>query len=200
MKKIRPINYLSLDLEMNKDDQDNITKIIQVGIAVGNPSQPQDIKTWSWFVDPKEKINPYITNLTGITDDMVTNQSTTLSEIASQIRSIVSEYNVFINPIQWGLGDAEMLLKEFREAGVEIDFFGRRVVDVKMIYLFLEISNGRSPSGGLSSSMGKYKIQFQGKAHRAEVDALNTLKFFFYLLERQSTLEGVISTIKEIKY
>lgn len=32
MKKIRAVNYLALDLEMNKDDQDNINKIIQVGV------------------------------------------------------------------------------------------------------------------------------------------------------------------------
>lgn len=200
MINVRPTNYLSLDLEMNKDDKDNLTKIIQVGIAVGNIYQQDAIKTYSWFVDPKEKIHPFITDLTGITDDMVINNSTTLPEIAEQIKSIVSEFNTFVNPVQWGGGDAEMLLKEFAEAGVNVDFFGRRVIDVKTFYLFLEITNGRSPAGGLSSSMGKYKVKFEGKPHRADVDAFNTLRFFFHLIQRQATLEDVVRTIKDIKY
>lgn len=198
--RCRPTNYLALDLEMNKDDQDNLTKIIQVGVAIGNIYEPEKIQKYSWLVDPKEKISPYITELTGITDDMIKNDSTSLSEIASQIKALISEFNTFVNPVQWGLGDAEMLLKEFKEAEIPIDFFGRRVIDVKMIYLYLELTNGRSPAGGLASSMGKYKIRFEGKAHRADVDAYNTLRFFFHLIQRQSTLEGVIATIKDIKY
>jgi inhibitor of KinA sporulation pathway (predicted exonuclease) len=62
------------------------------------------------------------------------------------------------------------------------------------------MANGRSPSGGLSSSMGRYKIKFEGEAHRADVDAYNTLRFFFHLMERQNILENTIETLKGIKH
>lgn len=201
MKKIRDVNYLALDLELNKDDQtDQTTKIIQVGIAVGSPRSPNEIKTWSWYINPNEKISPFITKLTGITDQMVTEGATPLHLVAEEMHKIMLEYKTFVNPIQWGLGDADELKKTFKEGGIHFPHFGRRVFDVKTAFLFLEMANGRSPAGGLSSSMGKYKIPFQGEPHRADADALNTLRFFFHLLERQETLEVTIGNLKEIKY
>jgi DNA polymerase III alpha subunit (gram-positive type) len=200
VRYIRNQNYLALDLELNKDDQDNLTKIIQVGVAVGNPTDPSNIKTWSWYLNPGESISSFITDLTGITDDLIKEKSVPLAQVAEELGQIIKDNNVFINPIQWGGGDSDQLLAEFREGGIKFPYFGRRILDVKTLFVFLEMANGRSPSGGLSSSMGKYKIKFEGKAHRAEVDAYNTLKFFFHLIGRQNTLENTIETLKGIKY
>lgn len=197
---VRNQNYLAIDLELNKNDQDQITKIIQVGVAVGNPTTPKDITTWSWYLDPGEAIHPFITNLTGINDGIIKEKSVPLSQVAEELSSVIKKNNVFVNPLQWGVGDADQLLKEFRDAGITFPHFGRRVVDVKTIFVFLEMANGRSPSGGLSSSMGRYKVKFEGQAHRADVDAYNTLRFFFALLDRQNILESTIQTFKDIKH
>ena len=201
MQKARDKNYIALDLELNKDDDtEKTTKIIQVGIAIGSPANPKDIKTWNWYVNPDEKISPYITSLTGINDEMVTMQSTPLSEIAENISSLMKEYDVFMNPIQWGFGDADELVKTFNENGIDFPHFGRRSIDVKTIFVFLEIAAGRSPAGGLSSSMKKYKINFEGKAHRADLDALNTLRFFFHLIARQEKMDSLVRIGREILY
>jgi inhibitor of KinA sporulation pathway (predicted exonuclease) len=60
------------------------------------------------------------------------------------------------------------------------------------------LSLGKNPSGGLKSAMGYFKIPFKGQPHRADVDAHNTLRFFFSLLDRQSKLNYIIKTSKEI--
>jgi DNA polymerase III alpha subunit (gram-positive type) len=201
MSKLRDQNYIAIDLELNKDDEtDKITKIIQVGIAIGSPFRPKEIQTWSWYVNPEEKISTFITQLTGINDEMVTLQSTPLHQIADEISSLIKKHDVFINPVQWGFGDAEELVKTFESNGIAFPHFGRRVIDVKTIYVFLEMASGRSPAGGLSSSMKKYKIHFQGKTHRADSDAPNTLRFFFHLLERQGSLDAAMTTMKGIQY
>ncbi len=56
-----------------------------------------------------------------------------------------------------------------------------------------------TPSGGLSSAMGVYKMQFEGKAHRADVDAYNTLRLFFEILKQQKRMLDMISMAKEVK-
>ena len=59
-------------------------------------------------------------------------------------------------------------------------------------------SQDKSSKGGLASAMGKFHLPFVGKAHRADVDAKNTLLFYFELLKRQKKLENMVSTIKLI--
>lgn len=98
--KIRNQNYLALDLELNKDDKDNLTKIIQVGVAVGNPTDPKAIKTWSWYFDPGEPISPFIVGLTGITDQVIKEKAVPLAQVAEELSQVIKDNNVFINPIQ----------------------------------------------------------------------------------------------------
>jgi inhibitor of KinA sporulation pathway (predicted exonuclease) len=47
--------------------------------------------------------------------------------------------------------------------------------------------------------MGVYKMQFEGKAHRADVDAYNTLRLFFEILKQQKRMLDMISMAKEVK-
>jgi inhibitor of KinA sporulation pathway (predicted exonuclease) len=58
---------------------------------------------------------------------------------------------------------------------------------------------GKSPSGGLRKSMLSYGIDFQGQSHRAEIDALNTLRFFFYFLEKQRKFEEYKELMRTLK-
>lgn len=197
---MRDQNYFALDLELNNLNNGETPKIIQVGVAVGSPVNPEEIKTWSWYLNPQEPIAPFITQLTGITDDVVKTQSVTHSVLAEELGNVLREYNVFCNPVTWGQGDAQELKDEFRQNGIKFPFFGRRIIDVKTIYVFLEMVNGRSPSGGLSKSMGRYKLPFKGKSHRADVDALNTLRFYFYLMSRQEVLEKAMNNMKSVLY
>ena len=194
------MNYFSLDLELNSKRDGSVPKIIQVGIAIGSIDDQENIKTFSWYLNPQEDITPFITQLTGITDDMVQNQSVTHETLAEELGALLTSNNVFVNPITWGQNDNLELLQEFKERDINFPFFGRRIIDVKTTYGFLEQVNGRSPSGGLRKSMNRYKCPFIGESHRADVDALNTLRFYFHLLNRQKKLEDTVNLMKSIEY
>jgi inhibitor of KinA sporulation pathway (predicted exonuclease) len=73
--------------------------------------------------------------------------------------------------------------------GIFTFLFWSSGLDVKTLYVFNQITQGKSPSGGLSKSMISYGLTFEGQSHRAEIDALNTLRFFFYFLEKQRKFE-----------
>jgi inhibitor of KinA sporulation pathway (predicted exonuclease) len=184
---IRNTNYLSLDLELNGDD------IIQVGVSIGNADMdPDDYHTQSWYVQPKSgaAIDPRITELTGIDQALLDSCAVDHGTVATELSGLILDTGVFVNPVQWGLGDAGELLAEFRQLGLPFPHFGRRVIDVKHFFLFIEAANGHALSGGLRSSMGRHGLQFQGTPHRADHDAFNTLRFFFHLLRRQESLES----------
>ena len=195
-----PMKYFSIDLELNSKRDGTVPKIIQVGIAIGSIDDPENIQTFSWYLNPQEPITPFITQLTGISDDTVQNQSVTHETLATELGALLTVNEVFVNPITWGQGDASELLQEFRDRNIDFPFFGRRIIDVKTIYVFLEQVNGRSPSGGLRKSMNRYKCPFIGTSHRADVDAYNTLRFYFHLLNRQKKLEDTVNLMKSIQY
>lgn len=185
---IRDTSYLSLDLELNGPD------IIQVGVAVGSAeTDPADYVTRSWYVRPKSgtPIETRITELTGIDQETIDRHGVDHSVVARELSELIIDSECFVNPVQWGLGDADELLAEFKSYGLPFPHFGRRVIDVKHFYLFVEAANGRALSGGLRSSMGRHGLEFIGTPHRADADAFNTLRFFFYLLRRQEALETV---------
>lgn len=184
---IRNTPYMALDLELNGSD------IIQVGVAVGNAdTDPDDYVVRSWYVQPKSgaAIEPRITELTSIDQDLLDSCAVDHGTVASELGDLIRDTGVFVNPVQWGLGDADELLAEFRVLGIDFPHFGRRVIDVKHYYLYIEAANGHALSGGLRSSMGRHGLQFSGTPHRADHDALNTLRFFFHLLRRQESLES----------
>ena len=200
MNDVRPLNYFSLDLELNNKSDGTVPKIIQVGCALASPLRPNDIKTYSWYVNPQEPLVPFITELTGITEEVIATQSVPLSQVALELGELLNKEKPFVNPITWGQGDAQGLKDEFNQNGIDFPFFGRRILDVKTLFVYLEQVNGRSPSGGLRSAMGKYKCPFIGTPHRADQDAYNTLRFYFALVNRQRKLEDAMNLLKTVAY
>ena len=202
MNPIRDQNYLSIDLELNSKQDGTTPRIIQVGVSVGSPVMPDDIKTYSWYLDPEEPITPFIQQLTGITDEIIKEKSVPHETVAQELGNIITENKCFVNPIVWGGGaenDATELKDEFRERGIDFPFFGRRVIDVKTLYVFNQMVQGKTPSGGLRKSMISYGLDFIGTSHRADVDAENTLRFFFYFLNKQRKFEEYKNLMKEMK-
>ena len=202
MNPIRDQNYLSIDLELNSKQDGTTPRIIQVGVSVGSPVMPDDIKTFSWYLDPQEPITPFIQQLTGITDEIIKEKSVSHETVAQELGNIITENECFVNPIVWGGGeknDATELKDEFRERGINFPFFGRRVIDVKTLYVFNQMVQGKTPSGGLRKSMISYGVNFIGTSHRAEIDAENTLRFFFYFLNKQRKFEEYRMMMKEMR-
>jgi len=188
-------NFLALDLELNQPS----SKIIQVGVAIGNKSTRfENYIVRKWFIDPQEPISEFINDLTGITDADIRAESYSHEYVARELSELIKEHNTFVNPVTWGGGDSVELLSEFSKNHADFPHFGRRWIDVKTWYTYLMLTRGKAPSGGLASAMGYFKLHFKGKAHRADVDAANTLALFFKLLERQAQLESILDSAKNI--
>ena len=188
--------YLALDLELNNADDGSTPnpKIIQVGIAIGSAKQsPSEWITKKWYVRVNEPIYPFITDLTGITNQDIQQFGMTHYEIGQELSRLIKDNDVFVNPVTWGGGDSTELKSEFEQHGIEFRHFGRRWIDVKTWYALRMLANGKRPAGGLSSAMGVYKMHFEGKAHRADVDAYNTLRLFFEILKRQKQMLDTVT-------
>lgn len=187
-------NFFALDLELNQPSG----KIIQVGIAIGNLTDGI-IERRAWYLDPVEPLDEFITQLTGIQQDDIDRESVSYATLEKELREVIEQYKCVPNPVQWGHGDGNALRKEFQFQSVECKCLGRRDIDVKQIHSFLAIGRGKSPKGGLASSMGHYKLPFEGTAHRAHWDAHNTLRLYFHLLQRQIKFENILTTLKDQK-
>jgi inhibitor of KinA sporulation pathway (predicted exonuclease) len=199
MNPIRDQNFISIDLELNNKQDGTTPRIIQVGVSIGSPVRPDDIKTFSWYLDPEEEITPFITKLTGIDNQLIKEKAVPHQIVAEELGALININKCFVNPVTWGQGDADELKAEFRERNIHFPFFGRRIFDVKTLYVFNQMVQGKSPSGGLRKSMLSYGLTFEGQSHRAEIDALNTLRFFFYFLEKQRKFEEYKELMRTLK-
>lgn len=197
---MRNQNYFALDLEYNSDGKNGTEDIIQVGLAWGSPKNTSILKK-SFLVKPRNKIvklHNFITCLTGINQEDYDNNAVYWDDVVDYVRFIHEEHKPITNPVTWGLGDAYDMRKTIIEEGIEFPYFGRRIIDVKHLFLFIEAAKGRAMSGGLRSAMGKHKLTFSGNPHRADDDAYNTLRFFFFLLKRQNILEESVDLLKTL--
>lgn len=185
--------FIALDLELNQPSN----RIIQVGIALGSRMQPED--EWvvrQWLLDPDEPISEFITGLTGISNEDIAQRAVPWEQMAQELSALMDEHKPFMNPVTWGGGDSSELLESIRARGIDFPYFGRRWVDVKTVHTFLSLTLEKKPSGGLRSTMTQYKMRFLGEPHRADVDAFNTLRLFFHLMDRQTSLEGLVKLAK----
>jgi inhibitor of KinA sporulation pathway (predicted exonuclease) len=197
------LNYLALDLEMNTlEGTHEPGKIIQVGIAIGNLDSYVNKENFiekSWYVDPFEPIYPRITELTGITNDNVANESTPLETIQDEIYNLMQENKCFPNPVVWGGGDANLFKKESKEKFGYCKVFGHREMDIKTIYSFFQMAKNEKTNSSLKSTLASYKLIFEGTQHRAVDDARNTLSLFFTMIIKQKAIFNLIIEASKLK-
>jgi len=188
--------FLALDLELNQPSN----RIIQLGVALGHAEMDfSSFVTRKWYLDPGEPISEHITELTGISNDDIRSKAVSWAQAIQELNALHEHYQPFINPVTWGGGDVPLLLDELRTAGVEFTRFGRRYIDVKTWHTLVALAQGKSASGGLRSLMSRYGLTFKGEAHRADVDAANTLALFFQLMRRQRFLEDIAAAAKRVQ-
>lgn len=181
--------FLSLDLEMNQPSG----KIIQIGACIGDFETGQIISDFSVYVNPQETIQPFITNLTGITAIHIKN-GYTLQVAYDMLLAYIKGTGVFMNPITWGGDDNRILMEQLLIDIPNSDKsnikwpFGHRYIDTKTLYVSWCIANNLQFKGGLSSSMNRVGLTFQGREHNAMYDAINTMRMYFKML---SGLNGI---------
>lgn len=195
MESVKNRNFFSLDLELNNLNNGEVPKIIEVGVAIGSPLK-DEIVSHNWYLDPGEPISPFISNLTGITDEVVKEKSVSHETVAKELGCLINVYECFTNPVTWGQGDADELKAEFSERAINFPFFGRRIFDVKTIYVFDQIVKGNALAGGLRKALSTYGLKFKGTPHRAKDDAENTLLLFFHLINKSKKTRYLLSELK----
>ena len=173
------MNILSLHAEYNQPS--GLT--IQIGAAVFTVNGVL-LEQFETYVNPGEPIAPFITKLTGITDQNVQG-APSIKEAYEMLEYIHAKHKCFKNPIVWGSGvrnDSQII---HQESGVERDnFMGYRVIDAKSIFQSTQMIQGKLVRGGLEKTCKHLGIGFEGKAHTALADAMNTFRVWHYLVKR----------------
>jgi inhibitor of KinA sporulation pathway (predicted exonuclease) len=170
---------VSLDLELNKEGQQT-TDIIQIGYCVFDCVTGTILDKGCLDVNSGKTLNPFIINLTGITQEQH-DKGEPLAEAYSQLKAVCLRHNA-MRMITWGMGDHETLKRQLNIEYPEW-IFGRGYWDTKKIYQAYRMANQLTIQSGLSKSMSKVGLQFQGRKHNAEADSFNTMKMFIKMLE-----------------
>jgi inhibitor of KinA sporulation pathway (predicted exonuclease) len=170
----------ALDLELNQPSG----KIIQIGAVIGDTDSGEISQRLRIYVDPKEKLNDFIIELTGISQKDIDEKGVTLEEAYAQLSDFHQRHSTFINPLTWGGGDSEEIFSQLGLEKYDSFCFGRRWIDAKTLYVSECIARGLPVQGGLSKVMTKYNMNFKGRKHDALDDAENTFRLYHEMLLR----------------
>jgi len=170
-------NIISLDIEFEQPSQE----IIQIGTVVGNLKTGDILEESCKHINIGKQISDKIKQLTNIKQIDIDN-GTTLFECYEYLKSIHTFYNCFRNCLTWGGGDSQSL-RTALNLDDETFLFGRRWIDVKTVFISLMWSYGESCKSGLSKSMARIGMNFNGRKHNAKDDAKNTFLIYRELLQ-----------------
>lgn len=172
------MNILALDLELNQDPKG--AKIIELGGCIGDLKTGDILERYSAFVNPHEKLQEFIIQLTGINQDDVDNAGT-LKDAYQGMVNLCAQYQCLRMPLVWGIGDGFAIRRELPE-GTEWHF-GRRELDVKAVFQAYQMSKDEKIQAGLAKALTRLGLQFKGRKHRAVDDAVNTFVIYHELLK-----------------
>ncbi len=144
-------------------------------IAVYLHSGAKLIDSYTTLVNPEVPIPPFVVKLTGITDKMVS-VAPTFSEIAKEVQTFTAGAVFVAHNANF---DYNFIREEYRRLGME--FRRKRLCTVQMSRRAFP----GLPSYSLDKITHELGIKLNGH-HRADVDALATLKLFEKILEVQS--------------
>ncbi len=173
---------LALDLELNKEGE-KITDIIQIGAVIGDIYTGEIKERLSYIIKPSKPVDPFITELTGITQTMIDDRGITAPEAYLYLEDYMNDYECSRSILTWGKGDQESLKKAAdRESGR--GKIGHRYTDVKTLYCEYRLANNLSMKAGLVKACENMGMQFYGQAHDAMWDAYNTFEIYRKLLSK----------------
>lgn len=173
------MNRLALDLELNKEDG-QITDIIQVGAVIGNIFTGEIRERLSYFIKIEKPLDPFIIQLTGITDNDI-QMGTDIVEVYNDIERYMKQHECSRSILTWGKGDQEAFKKQ---AGKEYwkGKIGHRYTDVKTLFCEYALANNIPMKAGLAKACSIMKHEFIGRQHNAMWDAYNTFEIYRKLL------------------
>ena len=170
---------LSLDLEMCQPSG----VICEIGVSIGELETRKIIDTKSFLVNPNEEISPFITTLTGITNEMVKDAPDLLGAYRDLV-AYAKHWNPHKQCIQWGGGDDYTLRKQLGDL-IHPDewIMGRTSMNVKTLVQAIRTARGEKTQGGLKKMCNVFNVKVEGPMHRAHNDARATMQIYFKLLD-----------------
>jgi inhibitor of KinA sporulation pathway (predicted exonuclease) len=183
------MNVLSVDLEMNQPSG----KIIQIGACAGKIRTGEVIETFSRMVKIDEPITEFITQLTGITQEM-NDAGVSLVEAYEDLRKFRRHHKCHKQTIAWGQGDMRVLkeqVKAMLPPGPDTWWdFGIRFFDAKTIFQTLMLANDKSLKAGLAKCLETLGMVFIGNPHDGKDDSVNT---FYAFIKMAHMLRGALN-------
>src|SRR6185369_16257655 len=148
-----PIVVIDLEATAGQDESGRQTNncIIDLG-AVYLDETLEEKGTFEALVKPTEPVTPFITELTGISPEMVENQPG-FAEVGERFSSWVKSLSGNLKKVRlaaWGnYFDIPLLRKNYYDAGLDFPFAGT-ALDVKTLaFLWLSLSGRRTDKVGL---------------------------------------------------
>jgi DNA polymerase-3 subunit epsilon len=158
-------------------------RIVEIAIVKHLPDASRSVKRK--IINPQIPIPPSITEIHGITDEMVQN-APPFKQVAQEIKQFLDGcdlacYNAYRL-------DIPLLVEEFLRADVDFDVRSRKLIDVQKIFHTMEQRT-------LTAAYRFYCNKSLEGAHGAEADAAATAEILFAQLERYPQLGNNVDTI-----
>lgn len=188
MRKYNVVNVLDTELTCYPDNvfpAGEQKEIIQIGLCMVDLRSLQVLQRLSIPVVPvRSQVSQYCTELTGWTSAKLKRQGVPFAEACRRLRDCYASVNRLV------VTDSDAELEPFRTQcqldGIE-NPFGLSVLNVSTMYTLL--TNGRR-NARLPQKLETFGMQFEGKEHRADVDAYNIARLFIHLVKNGRQLFG----------
>lgn len=176
----KPLAFLDIEATGSNVATD---RIVEIAIVKYLPDGNRTVKRK--IINPQMPIPPAITDIHGITDEMVQN--------APAFKGVAQEIKQFLDGCDLACYNAyrldiPMLVEEFIRAEVDFDVRNRKLIDVQKIFHTMEQRT-------LSAAYKFYCNKSLDGAHGAEVDAAATAEILFAQLERYPQLGNNVDSI-----
>lgn len=176
-----------LDLEMTNPSN----KIIQIGAVLVNTKSHQILDTFDMIANPGELPSEFITQLTGITSEMVANAQS-LQTVLNLFWKWVEDCKCGKTLYAWGEGDIRYLEDQSRYQRVEVPRL--TTLNLKEMAALFRQAKDTKAEGGLKNTLQLFGMEFCGTQHNALDDAFNTALLLFRFEEMINFACGVEKT------
>ncbi len=177
-------NVLVIDVESTcweepeKPGKDEISEIIEIGIAVVDIKKLEIVKNDAIIIRPqRSRISNFCNKLTTITQEMVDQGMVYQAAMTILKRDYESANRTFVS---WGDYDRKMFQKNCQDYNTPYPF-GPRHMNLKNAFTML---HGLDREPGMDSALDHIKLKLEGTHHRGVDDAKNIGNIFIHTLKK----------------
>jgi len=171
-------NFLVVDFELTcweEKEHNNTREIIEIGIVELNSDTMEISRTGQYYVKPQHsEVSKYCSQLTGITDKKL-KHAFLYEKISDILKNKWGTKNK--TWCAWGI-DLEAAIENDKLFNLE-NTFSYSYINLSHIF---SIKNKINKATNLTEALNHYDLEFEGQAHSALSDALNTAKLAKILL------------------